>query len=282
MFEWLSTIYLAQREFINGAASAVTLVGAVWAIRNYRKSKTRKLVYQWQREEKVQSDLPDGFSIKISLGEQEGTSLTTDFVTLLNKTNITLTEDDFVRPVQFEVDDTGIVFEAKVVDVGNGATGSLKRTQNMLTLSEFYIPRDTALNIYLAHDKSVAKRLLGTPKSIPDLEERTFSRPSDTGEAAVLAIAAFVVAITIVLSQIRRVLEVQAVSDALSLLPELLGLVLVMGTVLGVLFLCGVLVFGYFPRKIDSFFSSKSKIIAEEIRHSGTSGAAYIEKHLRP
>ncbi|NOC81868.1 hypothetical protein [Ruegeria sp. HKCCD6428] len=196
MFEFLSSLYANNGDYINGVASTISILGAFFWLRGHKERKKKKLFFQWVREERIKTNLPKGFDITISNGEAKGHSLVTDVITLLNNTDVVLTDEDFAKPIAIPKKNKNTVFSSIVIDSNNGSHAMLSDQQEAIILSDVYIPRGNSLTIYVAHDSAIQKHLHGDLKNLPSLAAKKYLRPSDTWQfglvSIVLVLASFI------------------------------------------------------------------------------------------
>jgi len=197
MFEIVRTFYQEHSDFINGAASIVTLFGFAFGIKSYLQSRQKKIFYQWIRTIKIPPYAPPGYDVNVSYKEVTGSSLTTDVVTISNRTDVTLTDRDFVGPIRIPYNPQRKVYQSEVVNFSNGSTAKLDYDDNHICLRELQIPRSESVTIFLSHDDSFDKRLIAVPKSLPELIERRFKKPSETLIGTILFIILFISIVTV-------------------------------------------------------------------------------------
>ena len=180
MFDFLSTIYTQNSDFINGAASTVTIFGFILGLSKRNTDRQKRIFYQWVRQERINFDLPAGFNVKVSNSSGDGKTLITDFITLSNRTDVTVTDDNFVNRPTFRKKNNATIFASQVVDSNNGAHALIDAEGDRIEISNICIPRNTTLTVYLAHDSAIEKRIDATTKDLPDLTQGSFRKLHDT------------------------------------------------------------------------------------------------------
>ncbi|MBQ4826475.1 hypothetical protein J4729_18265 [Leisingera sp. HS039] len=180
MFDVFSTIYAQNSEFINGVASTVTILGFIFGLSKRNNDKQKRIFYQWVRQERISFDLPAGFEAEVFNVTGGGKTLITDFITLSNRTDVTVTDDDFVNRPTFKKKNSSTIFASQIVDTNNGAHAQVDDIGDGIQISKICIPRNTALTVYLAHDSAIEKGIDATTKDLPDLTQRSFNKLHDT------------------------------------------------------------------------------------------------------
>lgn len=180
MFEAVGNFYIAHQDFLNGVATTVTILAASFGVARYFQSKQKRIYYHWDRIDLLPRTLPSGFRLEISNRNGSGEGLLIDAVNISNRSGITLTDSDFVKPIHFKLKDDKTVYQAEVYDANNGASGHLEFNSGKVELRELTIPRNESLTLLFSHDSAIEKGIFATPKSLPDLKEKEPVKASQT------------------------------------------------------------------------------------------------------
>jgi hypothetical protein len=176
MFEWVSSTYLEYESFLNGVGTTLGILGFLGGLYGFAKSRQKRILYQWVRSRKASSLTLPGYSQSISFGGSVGKTLITDIIVISNRTDVTLTDSDFVKPITVQKKPEKIIYQYNIVDTGNGASASIENTETSIELSNLHIPRLSTLTFFIAHDEAIAQVLHATTKSLPDLKQKTFKK----------------------------------------------------------------------------------------------------------
>jgi hypothetical protein len=176
MFEGVSSTYLEYESFLNGVVTALTLVGTLFGTYRFIKSRQKKIFYQWVRSRKVKKLAFPAYSQSITFEGNVGKTLVTDIIVISNRTDVTLTDDDFAKPISIQKKPGKLIYQYTIVDTGNGASASIENMDKSIKLSNLHIPRSSALTFFIAHDEAIEKVLHATTKSIPDLKQKSFKK----------------------------------------------------------------------------------------------------------
>lgn len=207
MFEYFVELYAKNSDFINGAASVASLVASLFAVNSFRKARQKKVFYQWKRIPKVISALPDGHEINITCENKSGESLTLDIVSISNRTDVTLTDADFVRPITIEADPERTIYKLEVVSASGDSNAKATYNDGSITISEMEVPRGSSITFYITHDNAIRKKLVSTTKSLPDLALREFKKPHEYMLSETLAMLFVVVIMFTALEQVKQSTE---------------------------------------------------------------------------
>lgn len=188
MFETIFSFYRENNESLNSIAATLTIVGAVWGLAQYWKSRKQKIFFDWNRSKRVTSSAPAGYEISVQFGDKSGNGLTTDTVVISNRTKVTLADDDFVKPISFKRIPGRTIYEAEILQMANGTAAELEFRDDHIELKKLHIPREKALAIYFAHDDAIHDQLTCTPKTLPDLRNKKFRAPQETVPAALISL----------------------------------------------------------------------------------------------
>lgn len=275
MFDFFSYLYQQNADFVNGAASFATLAACVFAVKKYLQSRQKKIFFQWVREFKVSSDVPSGYKVKVEYKDVVGSVLTTDIITISNRTDITLTDVDFVKPIRIPRIRKKEVFQCEVVPFSNGADANIDLSDEHLTLTKIEIPRDKTLTVFLAHENAFPKKMFSNTKALPELVERNFNKPNDTPSVYLFSIGLYLLLLVALPDIVDSIFNKMVPDDAheLVLFPFGLGAILFM---LGAIF---VLAF-WIPQKLTRFVRPLLGISKEEALLSGDSVGNHVEKVL--
>ncbi|WP_341234887.1 hypothetical protein [uncultured Sulfitobacter sp.] len=176
MFEGLSSFYMEYESFLNGVVTTVTLGSFIFALYRFIKSRQKKIFYQWVRSRKVKKLAFPAYSQSITFEGNVGKTLVTDIIVISNRTDVTLTDDDFAKPISIQKKPGKLIYQYTIVDTGNGASASIENTETSIELSNLHIPRLSTLTFFIAHDEAIAQVLHATTKSLPDLKQKTFKK----------------------------------------------------------------------------------------------------------
>ncbi len=273
MFEFLSSLYSSNSDYINGVASAISIIGAFFWVKSRRERAKKKLFFQWVRKERVAAELPDGFSVSVSKGSSEGNSLVTDVITLVNNTDVSLTDQDFAKPIEILKKNTNTVFSNLVVDSNNGSHAVLQERDDAISLYNVYIPRGASLTIYLAHDSAFQKELRGDLKNLPNLEAKTFVRPSDSWQLGLFGIFLLFVFLIFSFQYLSSIANSESDGSGSRSLIDFVPFFMVVGLV--------PIVVTYLPKKLDPFLRRLFGIPIEEYKHASENITIECESKLR-
>jgi hypothetical protein len=176
MFDWVSSIYSEYGSFLNGVFTTLGFLGTPFGAYQIIKSRQKKVFYQWVRSQKAANPTIPGYSQSISFEGNVGKTLITDVIVISNRTDVTLTDEDFVKPISIQKNPDKKIYQCMIVDTGNGASASLQHMEASIQISNLHIPRSSSLTLFIAHDEAIIKILHATTKSIPDLQQKTFKK----------------------------------------------------------------------------------------------------------
>ena len=178
MFDWVSEFYSNNSDFINGAGSTVSIVGALIGLSRFRNKSRKKIFYQWVRKDRIANDSHPRFLVDVKLDLKRGKSLITDVISISNRTDVTITDDDFVEPISIPRDPDKVVYCATAVTISNNSDAKIEIDDFCFKLTDLRIARHSTVTIYLSHDSATKKGFQTVLKSLPDPVETTFKHPS--------------------------------------------------------------------------------------------------------
>jgi hypothetical protein len=272
MFEFLPRFYLDNADFINGAASVLTIFATASAINGYRRRQQEKIFYQWVRSIRINSDIPAGYRVSVSFNQQNGSRLVTDIITISNRTDTTLTDEDFVQPIRFKRINERALYQCLIVETSSGAHGKLCPTTDSIILEEIEIPRCSTLTIFLAHDDAVEKTLNATTKKLPDPVPRAFKKPHEFISVRLTASAISVSGLIYIVSVVDPFLQ-KHVSSLTSETAAFLFILCIM------IFLI-VITKEWLPKKIGAILRPFLRISSDEELFAESAAYLEIEKRV--
>lgn len=163
-------------QFASGVATALTIVGAVFAFRNWQKKRSSRLFFSWNRLPLVLGSPPSGFTVTVTGGGITGSALYRDLFLLSNRTDQTITDDDFVELPVIPRHPSGKIFRIEPLEGFNGQSNTPVVSEHGIGLSGLKIPKNEAVAFEILHDGLVIERLDSLTKSIPDVGRRELSR----------------------------------------------------------------------------------------------------------
>lgn len=155
MFDQFSQFYLQNLQFINGVASACSIIALVWLIITFIRNNARSIVVIQSRSIKVSKNAAHAYNVSIKGYDVEGSALFFDTWLIMNRTGRYLTEDDFAEECKIilnKTDEKNVIFKFDVVQTEHSGTCRLRQTANSIILDDIKIPKNAGLIITVDHD----------------------------------------------------------------------------------------------------------------------------------
>ena len=167
MFEWLADIYSSYGQFINGVAATLTIIGSIFAILQWRKRRKSTILMDYRRTTFIRnSQFPE---IVLSAAGDTGTALVRDSVLLINNSDISLDDGDFLG-VPFQLKrNAGTIYSVKQIDLKDSGRLNISYDDNTIDIADLHLPRRRLICIQILHDGCVLEGLESNPKALPEL-----------------------------------------------------------------------------------------------------------------
>jgi len=161
------------QSFIEGFASAVTIIVAVIGFCGWLVSRSKRVYIDNVRHGFGVQEIPNDFTVEYSSNGQKAGQAVIDFHIISNRCGINLTDEDFVQPIQLPRTTDGTIFFAKLRDTDASGDASIVFDGGGVSIKNLYLPRKKGLILEIGHDGCLSRQLLSTPKSIPDFRSKS-------------------------------------------------------------------------------------------------------------
>jgi hypothetical protein len=118
---------------------------------------------------------------KVSIGEEtrQGSNLVEDYFFLSNRTETTLTDDDFVGDVVLCRKRGSFIYSIALVELNKDSFAELKDTEEGIKISNLRVPRGSSLTIQILHDDALSGELAATTKTLRNPKRKYFFYPDE-------------------------------------------------------------------------------------------------------
>lgn len=153
-------------SFAGGIATTLAIISGLLAFLRFLKRRRERLYYTMGHFRYVRGDIPEDIKVMVSHGDKQCKRLTITLLAIVNRSPITVTDDDFTRPIHINFSRDSTYLRSLVLHQDTLADTRIQLSGDSAFIVDAHLGRGSGILIEFAHDQERLDDIVFSTKSI--------------------------------------------------------------------------------------------------------------------